>query len=168
MTVKCEGSWGWYILRREHCWISGRCPYQSNYYHPDDKQWTKRKRQFQTTKYHLTLIRSNMLSQVSVAHMWAQQFKFKLRRKISTRHNVTCVRLFTPTQKLTAACSQMANHMTTVSLHVTPIAVYLGINVLKQYDEPVAVEWSNHSRDDYDRTWRFARLSYAWSSWTVP
>jgi hypothetical protein len=39
--------------------------------------------------------------------------------------------------------------------------VYLGINVWKQYDEPVAVEWSNLSRESYDRTWRFARLSYA-------
>jgi hypothetical protein len=39
--------------------------------------------------------------------------------------------------------------------------VYLGIIVIKQYDEPLAVEGRNLSREGYDRTWRFARLSYA-------
>jgi hypothetical protein len=29
--------------------------------------------------------------------------------------------------------------------------------------QTVAVEWSNISKEGYDRTWRFARLSYAFS-----
>ena len=74
------------VFCRQHYWISGRCPYQSNYYHPDDDQRKQWKFQFQKTKSLITPIRRNKLPQATVSYMWAQNLKFKFTTKLDRRH----------------------------------------------------------------------------------